>query len=315
METRAHHLLIGFFVLLLIAAGIAFAVWVAKVEVDREYQAYDIFFTESVAGLSTGNTVRFKGVPVGSVRRIEIDRDNPSQVRVRVEIDTNVPITEDTVAVLEAMGLTGVAFVQLVGGSAESPAIRKQPGETVPVIPSRPSAIQEVFSGAPDLVNTATLAVSRISQLLNEENQRQISDILKNVNTFSTGLADSTEEVQSIIAHLDETLVEFRAAAGAINRMTGAAEEFLNDDAQQVMDDLSQTVQSAQDLTVELRALVADARPGIASFTATGLPEAIRLIAELREFARAATAVAERLEEEPGALLAPSKVSEYEATE
>lgn len=313
METRAHHLLIGCFVLLLVAIGVAFAIWVAKVEVDREFQAYDIYFTEAVSGLSTGNTVRFKGVPVGSVKRIEIDRDNPSRIKVRVEIDTMVPITEDTVAVLEAMGLTGVAFVQLYGGSALSEPIQKKPDEEVPVIPSRPSAIQEVFSGAPDLVNTATIAVSRIGQLLNDENQREIAGILKNMNTFSAGLADSSDDLKSILANLDETLEDFRGAARSINRMSGAAETFLHEDAKTVMDNAARTVASAEALTIELRGLVAGARPGIEAFTATGLPEAIRLIAELREFARAATAVAERLEDDPGALISPQKVPEYES--
>ncbi|RME68947.1 MAG: MCE family protein [Alphaproteobacteria bacterium] len=314
METRAHHLLIGCFVILLIAIGVAFAIWVAKVEVDREFKAYDIYFTEAVSGLSTGNTVRFKGVPVGSVKRIAIDRKDPSRIKVRIEVDANVPITEDTVAVLEALGLTGVAFVQLDGGAADSPPIQKKPDEEVPVIPSRPSAIQEVFSGAPDLVNTATLAVSRISQLLNPENQRQIAEILSNVNTFSAGLADSTNDVKSIIANLNDTLEDFRGAARAINRMSGAAESFLAEDAKQVMDEAARTVEQAAALTRDLREMVAENRAGIQNFTATGLPEAIRLLSDLREFARAATAIAQRLEEDPGALLSSKKVPEYEGT-
>ena len=66
METRAHHLLIGSFMLVFLTGIVAFVLWLAKSEVDREVARYNVFFTGSVAGLGLGGDVRFNGIKVGS---------------------------------------------------------------------------------------------------------------------------------------------------------------------------------------------------------------------------------------------------------
>ena len=70
METRAHHLLIGSFMLAFLVAIVAFVLWLAKTEVDREVARYNIYFSGSVAGLGIGGDVRFNGIKVGSVAEL-----------------------------------------------------------------------------------------------------------------------------------------------------------------------------------------------------------------------------------------------------
>ena len=67
METKANHLAVGAFVLVAIAGFFAFVMWLGKTEIDREVDAYHIYFHGSVSGLTTSSTVRYRGVPVGSV--------------------------------------------------------------------------------------------------------------------------------------------------------------------------------------------------------------------------------------------------------
>ena len=110
--------------------------WLAKVDMDREYTDYDIYFDGTVTGLKTGNPVRYRGIPVGIVTQMEINPDNVEQVRVTVEVNSDTPIKEDASASLEFQGLTGVAFVQLTGGTNDAPPLRSKPGEKYPVIPS-----------------------------------------------------------------------------------------------------------------------------------------------------------------------------------
>lgn len=50
METRAHHVLIGLFTLLVVVAGLLFGVWLAKSHADREWHYYDVVFNEAVTG-------------------------------------------------------------------------------------------------------------------------------------------------------------------------------------------------------------------------------------------------------------------------
>ena len=77
METKANFLMIGLFTLAGIIGAFAFLLWFAKIEVDRQYNYYDILF-ENVAGLGTAGDVRYNGLPVGQVVDLAIDETDPS---------------------------------------------------------------------------------------------------------------------------------------------------------------------------------------------------------------------------------------------
>ena len=72
METRANYLLIGAFTLVGIIGAFAFLLWLAKVEVDRQYAYYFVKF-DNVAGLGDAGDVRYNGLPVGQVVGLELD--------------------------------------------------------------------------------------------------------------------------------------------------------------------------------------------------------------------------------------------------
>ncbi len=133
MEIRANFLLIGAFTLFGILGSLGFFLWLAKVEVDRQYAYYDILF-EDVSGLGEAGSVRYNGLPVGQVVWLSLDRADPSKVRVRIEIDAGAPVKTDTVVTLELQGVTGVSYVSLAGGSPGAGRLQAAPGEDVPVI-------------------------------------------------------------------------------------------------------------------------------------------------------------------------------------
>jgi phospholipid/cholesterol/gamma-HCH transport system substrate-binding protein len=151
METRANFILIGAFTLFGILGSLGFFLWLAKVEVDRQYAYYDVLFTD-VSGLGEAGDVRYNGLPVGQVARLSLDRDDPGKVRVRIEIDAATPVKTDTIATLELQGVTGVSYVSLSGGTPEAARLQAAPGEKFPVITSRRSAVQSLFEGGPELL-------------------------------------------------------------------------------------------------------------------------------------------------------------------
>ena len=61
METRANYLLVGSFVLLIVAGTVVFILWLAKFQFDQQFTRYDIDFPGSVSGLKTGAGVARDG--------------------------------------------------------------------------------------------------------------------------------------------------------------------------------------------------------------------------------------------------------------
>ena len=80
-----------------------------------------------MAGLNVDAPVKYLGVDVGKVSRIEIDPRNSQQVRLHFLIDRGTPIKQDSLAVLKTQGLTGIAYIELSGGSAGSPPLLPVP--------------------------------------------------------------------------------------------------------------------------------------------------------------------------------------------
>ncbi|MDP6707931.1 MAG: MlaD family protein [Alphaproteobacteria bacterium] len=203
METRANHLLIGGFVLAIIAATFGFVVWLAKVDIEREYAYYNVYFEESVAGLSVGGDVRFNGIPVGTVAEIRIAPDDPSRVQVMIEVGVDTPVRADTMATLAFKGITGVSFVQLSGGDPKKPLLKPAKEGELPVIASTPSALHELFAGAPELIDRVIILVDRLAEVVDKENQANFAKILENVDGVTSQLNSSMPKFDKILTNVD----------------------------------------------------------------------------------------------------------------
>ena len=101
METRTNHLLVGTFVLLLVAGLVAFIIWAVKADVDAKVTNYHVYFAGSVSGLSNVSEVRYRGVPIGTVTDFRIDPENVGRVRVTLDVSGDTPIKEDSIASIE----------------------------------------------------------------------------------------------------------------------------------------------------------------------------------------------------------------------
>ena len=298
METKAHHVLIGSFVIIFMASLFGFLVWASKFERGVDYIEYDILFEESVFGLNRASSVLFNGIPVGEVKTIDIDERDPSKVRVTVKIKEGMPIQEDTVATLAMQGLTGVLSVQIKGGMGDSPPLEAKPGEERPVIPSVPSPLEEFFGGAPELLQKAGETLTRLNRILADDNIERIPATLANVETLTQALAEEEQNIRASLSSLKETLA--------------ATERMMQDDLQPAAAEFRDLSQKADDLVANLNAVIEENRGSITTFTNTALPELTLLVKDLRELSQSITSLAEQLEENPSELLFPRKDPEYE---
>jgi len=125
METRAHYVAVGTFVLAVIFLAFVAVLWLGRAEFGQRAKQYYIFFRGSVAGLNKGSQVQYNGIPVGRVAAIRVDPGNLEQIEVTVEIDTSiVEIKSDARAFLDANILNGIATIQIRGGTREAGATR-----------------------------------------------------------------------------------------------------------------------------------------------------------------------------------------------
>ena len=276
METRAHHLLIGVFMLLLIAGMFSFIIWLARGDFDRALTDYDIFFEGSVAGLSTGATAQFNGVPVGTVTAIDIVPDQPDVVNVVIRIDEDTPVKADTIATLEAQGFTGVAIVQLTGGSADAPALTRQPGQNRPRIHSERSGLQVIFENAPRLLEKAINALDNVDGLLGAGTRERVDRILANTAELTDTLVQNRDQLEQIITRANDTLATFQDLGTNSQTLLNTAQSLADNEIKQALAQSQDALGEAQTLLAGLNATLEENRDAITGFTNTALPESTR---------------------------------------
>ena len=261
METKANFVLIGAFTVLGILGLLGLFVWFAKIEIDQQYAQYDILF-ESVSGLGLAGDVRYNGLSVGQVVDLALDEADPSKVRVRIETKAETPIKTDTVAQLNSQGVTGVAFVALTGGSADSPLLRTSvdPG-TVPRITSQRSVVQALTEDAPDLVAEAIAAVKEVRTFLGEENQAAVTKLLQNLEHASGQLDTALADFSEISKSVSEGTAE-------ISRFTGRLDE-IGDAVQTTLETTTETLEIAKTTIAEAKTTLTTATDALTTAEAT----------------------------------------------
>lgn len=165
METDKHFFLEGLFILAFVLAGAFLFAWLAHTG-SRDDIEYRIHFAESVSGLSQGDSVKFNGVDVGTVKSLRIDQDDTRLVQVDVRLRKDAPIKTDTRAVLALKGITGVVFVELEGGTAAAQRlVDATPAGQVPEIPSQKSTLTQVLEDLPRVIKKFSGIEDKVSKV------------------------------------------------------------------------------------------------------------------------------------------------------
>ena len=221
METRANYVLIGAFTLAGILGAFGFFLWLAKFEINRQYAYYEVLF-DNVSGLSAAGGVSYNGLPVGQVISLQLDDNDPSKVRVRLEVDADIPVTSETVAQLQSLGVTGVSFVELTGGS---PTAERLPQDSL--ITSKRSAIQSLFEGAPLLMEKAITLLEDVNDVVDSKNRKAVADILQNVESATGRLDKTLSDFETLSSDLSGAAKEISAFSKRLDQLADTAETTL----------------------------------------------------------------------------------------
>lgn len=238
MESRVSYTLVGAFVLIFGAGIVSVALWLAAGVESKDYERYVAYVSESVSGLNPRAPVKYRGVGVGVVSRIALDRDNPERVRLLLDIEEGTPIKVDTVATVATQGITGIAFVELSGGSREAPDLTASTDERYPEIATKPSVFVRLDAAVTTMLaemtgvarDLGTLA-ERVARLLDDEKLAAFGNTLVNVEQLTGVLAsradaitDNSERIDTILANTATMSKELPAVVASMGQLIATVE-------------------------------------------------------------------------------------------
>jgi phospholipid/cholesterol/gamma-HCH transport system substrate-binding protein len=308
MEREAHYVAVGAFILLVIGMAVAFVFWYSDARDGREYEMYEIYFAGSVTGLDRGSPVRYLGVDVGRVRRLEIDPNNASRVLVVAEIDSDAPITSATRASLVLQGVTGLLYVQL---KEQPEADKMKPlakGTKYPQIESVASDFDVFLESLPQMMSRANTVIERVARVFSDENLAGLAETIASLRKATSTLPQTSANVTQLVSELRSTVTEIHGAAESLRAMTDEARP----EVQTALSRLSTAANNLAQASERVDRFSQRSEVQLGHFTEQGLFELERLVRETRAAAREFRDLSRSLQENPSQILYEPPVSGVE---
>jgi len=311
METRSNYIMVGAVTVALLVGTLLFIVWLAGLS-NKQTKCYDIYFAQGVGGLNKGSNVSFSGVPVGQVQKISLLPNRPEFVWVRVEVDSQTPVLQGTTAQIHGVGFTGVSEIQLQGAERGRPAIEQMGPQGCPVIPATSGGISALLNSAPELIDRIQRLTERLTELLSDKNQNAISDILENIDVTTRVIRQRAPEMADTLGDVRIAARNAGIAANNIAALSANTNRLVTEEGRPAAQDLRKAIAHVQQATDNLDAMISDARPGVQNFSKSTLPEANRLVRDLRQLTQSLQGVSERVNQQGiGGALGPEKLPDY----
>lgn len=203
MESKTNYTIVGVCIVVLVVGLLSAMLWLSVGFNQKTYSLYTVYLHEAASGLNKDAPVKYNGVQVGYVYDIRLNKADPRQVEIILNIETGTPITTSTAATLISQGITGVTYIGLSASTADLTPITKLPGEPYPVIPARPS----LFNQLDNLLKEVSESISNVSEqaqrIFNKENARHVTHILDNVEQLTSVVAKNSKNLDHSIKNAD----------------------------------------------------------------------------------------------------------------
>lgn len=301
MEPRAHHVLIGLFALLSAAGALVFALWLNNSDGDRENSWYEIVFNQGVRGLSEGSPVKYSGIRVGDVAQLRLDSEDPRNVRALVRVFSQVPIRDNTQAILALENITGSMSIELKGGTPDSPILMSSRDDP-PVIQAEPSALNSLVTSGELLLEKLDQVLTHSNRIMSDQNIDNLSRSLDNLRQLSSSLMAKREEVNTVFVRLNEITKQTRGVLDIFQNVGSRTESLLNHEVRALIVSATDATLTLEQSTSRIDQLLVRNQDALDQ----GMQSAGELAPALRDMRTTLNnlnGLIERLEEDPASLI------------
>lgn len=297
---------VGTFLLVLLVAVIAG---------DKLMQNRDTYYISfknfSVNGLQKGSEVKYRGIGIGRVEDIALDKTDVTNIVITISVEENTPIKTDMTAQLIFMGITGQKQIELQGGSKNASSLKPES-----YIKSSLSTIDTITGKAETIVTKIEQLINNFNSLTDENNRENFAKILfetrlmveqnrKNLNSIVTNIDSVALHLAKLSKHSANTLQKIDAIVN-----NGKVEKIVSD-----FEKISSQVASANldELIINANSAVKAGKSAITHFDLTLLKsrkDILQMIDSMRETIDYLNEFARLISDDPRLLLREKQVLE-----
>ena len=266
MITRAQRIRLGIFVVVSVGLLLSMLVAVVGSSLFTDRDDYQVRYQISVSGLEIGAPVKYNGVRVGRVESISIDPDKVSHSIVTISLQSGTPVKKNAKAVLSIQGITGLKFIELIGGTSEAQTLN--PGSRI----KAGKSVVDTLTGQAEAISIkAELLINQLLDLTGDGNRALVSDVLERagsmMNSADQLLQKNSTEIEHILQGLAEASTQLSAALEEIRRAAKESREAIagiRRSAERVLDHkrVTAVLDEAKGAISDIRKRVGDAELG-----------------------------------------------------
>ena len=165
----------------------------------------------TISGLNPGADVSYKGLSVGKVDSIYINKKDPELISVQMDIASDVQIFKQTVATLKSVGITGQSNIELSfklkKGQKKLTVIPKNHNE-IQVIPSVPSRLTSIIKKINTMASSLNEISEKLNTMLSPHNMLKFDQLTNSTNDLIYNLNNSSLYFNNTLINLDSNLTE-----------------------------------------------------------------------------------------------------------
>jgi len=301
METRAHHVLIGLFSVLVVVGAMLFGLWLAKASMDSTFKDYEVVFNEAVSGLSKGSSVQYNGIKVGDVIELRLDDKDPRRVLARIRLAANTPVKVDTEAKQALTGVTRTSIIQVRGGAPTSPDLKGKDGK-LPEIVASPSPIARLLTDGTDMMANVNMLLHNANQLFSEDNVNRVSKTLDNLEQTTSAISGQRGDISQTLKQLAQVGKQASATLEQTAALMRNANGLLSSDGKQMFASADRAMKSLEQSSATINTLINSNEESLNNGL-QGLNQLGPAVNELRETLGTLRSISRRLEANPSGYL------------
>jgi phospholipid/cholesterol/gamma-HCH transport system substrate-binding protein len=310
MESRVNYTVVGVFVLILASALISFAFWLGKYNQDEgNYHRYRVYIKESVSGLAPEAAVKFHGVDVGMVESITINPDNSEEIELTLKIKKETPIKTDSSAVLKFYGITGLAFIEIVGGSKDAPLLTTGTN-AIATIPTSPSLFTRLDESLSKVASKLSVTLDHADRLFSDKNVQNVAQTLEHLRSLTAQIDAYQVQVKQLLAqslvletNATESMASMKEAAVSVKTSSGNFNTLIQTKMTTTLESLQATSDESHKLISKLEASIDRGDYDVRAIASPASSELSDLIDQTRSLTNEMESTLRNLRESPSDLL------------
>ena len=322
MERKAHYALIGTFVLVSLAALIAFTAWLSNAQFDKKFDNYEISFRGGVQGLSEGTEVRFNGLKVGDITELRIDPNDNNSVIVDIQVEANTPVDFESIGRMEPLGLTGLNYIQIIPGGPNSRLIKNSTDKDPFRLKGEASRIDLLLGSGGTVMESSQAALARINAVMTPEAIMDFHEILNNLKVITSNFVDlkvDPEIFNRTMQSIEQASSDVSLAADAVDVAAKDFDVLIETDVKTVLDrskismeKLDKTLSAIEVLSKDSNQLITDGRDAINRLSNSGLTDIEETIDSIRRVVLGLESILINFEQNPTAFIVGSSEEKVE---